>query len=387
MARQKIAQPAPRGDEYTAVVPGGLENILAEELRRLGAGSVRPLRRAVAFRGDQRLFYRAHIELRSAVRILKPLSRFRARSEQDLYRGVFETDLRTMLPPKHSFQIDGSIHSTIFRHSGYAALKAKDAIVDRQRRDLGARSSINLKKPDVRLHLYIDQDQVIFSADATGEPLHRRGYRADHGPASLMETLAYSLGALSGWKPEQAFVDPMCGAGTIPIEAAMAALDIAPGMKRHFAFERWPDFDFALLRSLREEAEARADQAERKQPQRPIVAADIDERSLHLARSNAARARVAHAIEFYKADARELVPPHGPGVVVVNPPYGERMKGPDLVQLYKQFGQGLAQNFGGYRVWIFSANFAALDAIELERGRTFRLKNGPLDCELREFTL
>ncbi|MBX7058361.1 MAG: hypothetical protein K1X75_09885 [Leptospirales bacterium] len=358
---------------------------MSAELSKLGARSVRSGRRAVRFRADRRLLYQAHLQLRTAVRILKPVASFQARSDTGLYRGIFEADLSEWLPPKRTFLIENSVHSRIFRHSGFAALKAKDAIVDRQRQDHGQRSSIHLKKPDIRLHLHIDEDQVDLSLDASGEPLHHRLYRLDHGQASLNECLAAGLVALSGWRSEDAFVDPMCGAGTLAIEAAMKSLGIAPGHKRSFAFERWPDFDARIMQELRAAAQDQAAAAERRQPTRPIIAADNDAESLRLARSNAARAHVAHAIDFQLCDARKLRPPPPPGIVLTNPPYGERLKPADLAALYTDFGNALRQNFGGYRAWIFSANRDGLGSIALERGQSLRLKNGALDCEFCEF--
>ncbi len=362
----------------------GLEGVLADELKALGAAEVRQRRRAVAFRGDLRLLVRANVYLRTAVRVLVPIHAFNAHDEAELYRGIGQVDWRAHLAEGGSLAIDPVVRSSIFTNSLYVAQLAKDAIVDQLRSASGGRPSVDLADPDLRLNLHVAESRVTVYLDSSGDSLHKRGYRTAAGEAPLNEVLAAGILRLDEWDERSPLADFMCGSGTLVIEAALAARRIAPGtIRRRFGYMRWLWFDRALDESVL--AEARAAQLPRLDF--PIRGSDIDPAAIAAARSNAARAGVGGDVELAVENFDEARPPASAGMLVTNPPYDERMKAARIAAVYRRIGETLSRNWQGYTAHVLSGNPAAAKAIGLRPSRQVRLFNGPIECRLLRFDI
>ncbi len=396
--------------DVIAVVPPGLEQPAAAELLALGAEAVRPLRRAVACRTDLAGFYRLHLRARIPFRFLRQLARFPCRSRNDLYRGVRDAaDWEFWLPPQHSFKVEASGSLPELNHSHYTALQVKNALVDLQRQRWGARSIVNLDDPDLSLHLHLSPGAggpgrvsgggtAILSLEGDGGSLHRRGYRAAMGVAPLKENLAAGLIALTGWDGSVPLVDPLCGSGTLLLEAAAAALGQAPGLlidrggeprPRRFGLERWPDFEAGLWRREVEAAVAMAkpDLADGR-PLAAVVGRERDPAILDQARANATAAGLVDRVQFQQGDFRDFLPPSGQGLVVCNPPYGARLGADaDLEGLYADLGRLLKERFGGWTLWLLSGNPALSGALRLKASRRVAVSNGGLDCRWLRYDL
>lgn len=369
--------------QYTATTLTGLEDVLAGELRGLGAEKVVKQRRAVEFQGDTSLMYRANLELRTALRVLKPIHRFRARKDQVFYDQVRQVDWSQYLTPAGTLAVDSVVNSKFFTHSKYSALRVKDAIVDQFRDRTGKRPSVDVDAPTVRIHLYVTGDRCVISLDSSGDSLHRRGYRLDTGEAPLNEALAAGIVLLSGWDRKTAFTDPMCGSGTILIEAALYARNIAPGLiRRDFGFQRWPGYDSHLWEPLVEAARERIINWDG-----PVVGSDASAEALQNARENIARAGLDDLIRLSHTSFEAREPSTDGGVVMMNPPYGERMKPTDIFALYGRIGDTLKQNYAGHVAWILSANKEALKHIGLRTSRRYTLYNGPLECKFHRYDI
>ncbi len=361
----------------------GLEEVLAAELESLGARSVRPLRRAVAFQGDRELLYRANLQLRTALRILRPVYRFRAASTDSLYHKTCTFDWSAYLGPDQTFAIDAVVYSAHFRHSKYAALKVKDAIVDQLRKKYGRRPSVDTRSPDLRLNLHISEREVTLALDASGDSLHKRGYRQEGHKAPLNEVLAAGLVFLSGWDGSRPLVDPMCGSGTIVVEAAMLASHIPPGiLRQRFGFMGWKDYDPALWDHIRQEAREAI-----QQPDLRILGSDIARRAVDMARQAAQVIGADRHIRFKQSSIKDLEPPWPDGVLIMNPPYGERMQDRDLHNLYSMIGERLKHHFTGYEAWVFAPSGPAMSQIGLRPERKIPLFNGAIECSYRKFAL
>lgn len=360
----------------------GLEPVLAQELSDLGMDGVNPVKRGVLFDGDLEAIYKSNLWLRTAIRILVPIEEFYARNEQDLYRGVQRVNWSQYLRINQTFAIDSVVNSQVFTHSHFVALKTKDAIVDQFRRRTGKRPSIDTKNPDLRIHIYLNDQHVRVMLDSSGEALHRRGYRQEGKRAPLNEVLACGLLYLSGWEPDTPLIDPMCGSGTIPIEAALMAGNIAPGLlRRRFGFMQWQDFDREIWQNLLREA-----RAARRSIDTPIYARELHGPTLGAARRNATDAHVETAIQFEKADFLEASAPSTPGHLIMNPPYGERM-GSDLDEFYRAIGDRFKQEYPGFKAWIISSNMSALKKVGLKPGQKFNLYNGQLPVRFLGYDL
>lgn len=361
----------------------GLEPILAKELEELGAQDIQERNRAVSFKGDQALMYRANMYLRTALRILRPIYRFQAKDENALYRGIQHISWHKYLGPENTLAIDSVVHSPHFRHSKFAALKCKDAIVDQIRKKAGKRPSIDVSNPDLRIHIHISNEWVSVSLDSSGQSLHRRGYRLDANPAPLNEVLAAGLLLLADWAGDTHFVDPMCGSGTLLIEAAMIASKKAPGLTRSYhGFEHWKDFDSSLWQSIEQEAQDRI----RELPA-VIQGSDISDSYLDIARDNIKRSGFQGQILLDKKDVSEANSPGSPGLLVVNPPYGERLQERDIEALYKKMGDSFKQSFSGYNAWVLSSNLPALKRVGLRPDKKIMLYNGSLECRYYRYTM
>ncbi len=360
----------------------GLEDVLAAELNALEASAVQPGRRMVEFSGTKELLYRANLHLRTALRVLKPIASFQASNDSAFYKKVRALDWSRWLNPDATFAVDAVVHSSFLTHSKYLGLRTKDAIVDQFRDRFGRRPSVDTRHPDIRLNVYLFKNHCTLALDSSGESLHRRGYRLDSNPAPLNEVLAAGMVQLAGWDGRGNFLDPLCGSGTLVIEAALLALNIPPGRNRQFGFMNWPDFDSALWRRILGEASVQ----ERKTDVR-IVGSDVSEAAIRAARENARRAGVEEAIPFIVSPFEEIQPPAGGGILVTNPPYNERLKLEDAREFYRKLGDFFKQKCAGYTAWVLSANQAGLKSVGLRPTRTLTLYNGGLKSRFVQFDL
>ncbi|HKJ30601.1 MAG TPA: class I SAM-dependent RNA methyltransferase [Balneolales bacterium] len=362
----------------------GLEQVLADELRALGAEEIQILNRAVQFSGDMALMYEANLCLRSALSILCPLVTFKATNEDMLYLKIRKINWKQFLNEDNTLAIDSSVHSSYFTHSHYVALRAKDAIVDQFREKTGVRPSVDTENPDLRLNLHISDDTVTLSLDSSGDSLHRRGYRKVTNIAPINEVLAAGLVLLSDWDGRSPFIDPMCGSGTIAIEAALYALNIPPGsLRKKFGFMSWKTFNRELWNAVKNKALSRI-----KTSDFEFLAADISGKSLNIAKENIDAAGLADKIILIKKPFQKLTPPRGKGgIIIMNPPYGERMQKKEINDFYKSIGDQLKSNYPGYTAWILSANQQALKHVGLRTSKKITLYNGPLECRFQKYEL
>ncbi len=374
--------------DFFVTAPKGTEPLLTEELRAMGISGLRPSSGGVAFSDDLEAAYRACLWSRVANRVLLALARFPAPSPEALYAGIQKLDWAEHLDVEGTLAVDCFVRSSRITHSHYAALKVKDAVVDQFRERSGVRPSVDLQRPDVRINLYLFRDQARLSLDLSGESLHRRGYREEGGMAPLKENLAAAILLRAGW-PEVAqaggaLVDPMCGSGTLPIEAALMAGDVAPGLLgRRFGFEGWLGHIPALWLRLLAEAQQRRSVGLGKLP--PIVGSDRDPRAVRLARRNLEQAGLAGSVRIERRELAEATPPTEgqPGLLMVNPPYGERLgEQDDLGALYRQLGEVLQKHFAGWRAALFTGNQPLARDLRLRPEGSFDLYNGALECRL-----
>lgn len=371
--------------EMVAKTFQGLEDVLAEELRALGALNVMPGKRMVAFEGDKALLYKANLCCRTALRILKPFYKFKAKDPDSLYEQVKEFDWAQLLTIDKTFQIDTVAYSSEFTHSRFVTYRVKDAIVDWFKDRYGAdkRPGVRLVDADIMINVHISGTDVTLSLDSSGESLHKRGYRVAQTEAPINEVLAAGILMHSGWRGDCPLVDPMCGSGTFLIEAALIAANINPGIYRKgFAFERWKDFDSDLFDSIYND-----DSAERE-PRFPIIGADISPKAVDIALKNIKNAGLAKYIQLeVKPISRWEEAPQPAGVLVTNPPYGERIAAPDMDALYATIGNRLKNVFTGYHAWIIGYHDEYFAKIGLAPSQKVPMLNGSLECELREYVI
>lgn len=372
-------------ERYFATVARGLEAVAARELTALGAQSVEPTFAGVAFGGDRPLLYRANLWGRTLFRVLVPLSDFPCTSAKMLYNAVRSLPWEDYLTPDRTLAVDCTGRNRALNHSHFSALQVKNAVVDRQREQFDARSSVDVTAPDLRLNLHIHRDRAVLSLDSSGTSLHRRGYRPAMGTAPLKETLAAGLLALADYSPDLPFLDPLCGSGTLPIEAAMQSAKVAPGLFRdRFAFESWRDFDATLWAQMRQEAEA----AQLAELPAYVGGSDRDSEVLEQARVNAAGCGLGDRLDFRQIDVRDLEAPSDRGILICNPPYGERLGDRDrLGGFYKQLGDVFKQRFKGWTAYILTGNLELAKRVGLRASRRFPVYNGGIDCRLLKYEL
>lgn len=361
----------------------GLENILKDELLALGATNVMPITRAVSFTANQELMYKANLWLRTALKIIKPIHQFVVQNEHELYKQIKDYNWEQHFSVNNTFAIETVVNSLNFNHSQYVALKTKDAIVDQFREKHGIRPSVDLQNPDIKIHLHINKDQCSLALDSSGEVLYKRGWRVAQNEAPLNEVLAAGMVLLSGWDKKSPFIDFMCGSGTLLIEAALIAYNIAPGVLRsHYGFMNWNDFDAALWEKIYNEA------AEPKTASpTSIYGSDISGKSIEFARNNIAEAGLDGIIKVEQKSFENVLPKGDEGTIIINPPYGERLKPADILSLYQNIGDHLKKNFGGYQAWILSSNKDALKHIGLHPSKKINLFNGALECKFQKFEM
>ena len=338
----------------------GLEPVLAKELTQLGANNVQIGRRMVSFTGDKEMMYRANFSLHTAIRVIKPIKHFKAQSADDVYEEVKKIDWSQYLDLKQSFAVDSVVFSDEFRHSKFVSYKVKDAIVDQFREKTGQRPNISVANPDIRLNMHIAEDRCTLSLDSSGESLHRRGYRQESVEAPLNEVLAAGMILMTGWKGDTDFIDPMCGSGTLLIEAALIARNMAPGVfRKSYAFEKWPDFDADLFDRIYN------DDSQEREFTHHIYGYDIDPKAVQKANLNVRAAGLTKDITVQMADFKDFKQPQDKAIMVTNPPYGERISTPDLL---------------GYREECF-------DQIGLKPSIKIPVYNGSLECEFRKYQI
>lgn len=359
----------------------GLEPVLADELTTLGAESVTIERRAVSFYGDQETLYKANFLLRTALRVLKPVAEFEVTKKEQLFNYAKKVKWTDYLALGKTFAIDSTVQSETFVNTMYASLKVKDAIADHFREATGKRPSVNTADPDVRINVHLMGNHCILSLDSSGESLHKRGYRLGQGEAPLNEVLAAGMILLSGWHGERNFLDPMCGSGTLLIEAAMIAKGIPPGIyRKSFGFERWPDFNQNLFEEI-------YNREYENEFNCKVVGSDISVMNISIAKANIKNAGLSKVIEVSVKDIRELDPPFENGIIITNPPYGERIKPQSIENLYTEIGNVFKRKLAGYEAWVLSGSVEGFKSIGLKPSRKIELYNGSISCSFRCYNL
>jgi putative N6-adenine-specific DNA methylase len=369
-----------KNQQYTATTLAGLEEVLAQELIEIGADEVQIGRRSVYFSGDLKLLYKANYCLRTALRILMPIDSYKIFSADDLYQRGKNFKWEELFGVEHTFAVQSIVFSDLFNNSMYASLKLKDAIVDRFRYKFGERPSVNSKKPDILINLHISNEFCTISLDSSGESLHKRGYRLDQNEAPMSEVLAAGLIRLSDWDRKTGLIDPMCGSGTIAIEAAMLANRIYPGsVRKDFAFRNWRNFNAEWFRQMEEEVKLEAISSVK------ISASDISRRNIDIACKNAEAAGVSSFIDFKVSDFKFLEPAAETPFLLFNPPYGERLTTDDT-NFYSMIGERLKHHYANATVWMISTALC-LKSIGLRPSRKISILNGSLECSFRKYEL
>lgn len=372
-------------NHYFATVARGLEPIAAQELERLGAKEIRPDFTGVHFVGNQELLYRVNLWARTIFRVLVTLREFASPDAESLYKGVQKIDWEQYLTPQNTLSVTATGGNDKLNHTHFTALQVKNAIVDQQRDQFGERSSVDTQDADVGINIHIHKDRCTLSLDSSGTSLHRRGYRPAVGIAPLKETLAAALLEMSEWQPDLPFLDPLCGSGTLPIEASLKALNIAPGVfRRQFAFEKWLDFEPELWEKLLNEAQ----NGELDQLPAPIMGSDRDPDLLVQARTNAQQCGLAQQINFNLADIALIEAPSSSGVIICNPPYGERLgDAQELGYFYKLLGDVFKQRFQGWTAFVLTGNKELAKRVGLKASRRIPVYNGSIACTLLKYEL
>jgi putative N6-adenine-specific DNA methylase len=368
--------------QFHAKTLKGLESVLADELRAIGAADVEPVNRGVNFSGSVAMMYKSNLYLRTALRILMPIAKFRAMNEDVLYKRVMAIDWSAYMTYKNSFAIDAVTFSKTFRNNHYVELKIRDAIVDQFRKNTTLRPSVDLKNAEIRINVHVQENNFTVSLDSSGESLHKRGYRKSMHSASLSEVLAAGLIYLTGWNGDKPLFNPMCGSGTIALEAAMIGANIYPGITgRGYAFQHWPDFDRLLFERVLEEI------PEPRNMTYPVTASDIDREAVRITRSNARLLGLEKYLVIEKTDFLGSATADVPSVVIMNPPYGERLEVDNIEKLYQGIGTTLKHNYPGSAAWLFSANMEATKSIGLKPEKKYTLFNAGLECRYLHYSL
>ncbi len=360
----------------------GLEEVLAEELTALGADNIEIGRRMVSFTGNKELLYRANFNLRTAIRVLKPIKHFTATNPDEVYQEVKSIHWEDYIGANKTFAVDATVYSEEFRHSKFVSYRVKDAIADYFMEKEGKRPSVRLNNPDLVLNIHISQTNCTLSLDSSGESLHRRGYRQEAVEAPLNEVLAAGMILMTGWRGECDLIDPMCGSGTIPIEAALIARNIAPGVfRKEFAFEKWPDFDPDLLDAVYN------DDSQERPFEHKIYAYDNSPKANAIALRNIKASGTGKDIVLKLQPFQQFEQPTEKSIMVTNPPYGERISADDLLGLYAMIGERLKHAFVNNVAWILSYRDECFDQIGLKASQRIPLLNGPLECEFRKYEI
>lgn len=361
----------------------GLEEILAKELLQLGGRQVTPFKRGVSVVGDLGFLYKANLCLHTALKVLIPIGRFKANNDRELYDTIKLIEWEKFISNSDTLMIESVLNSENFSHSQYVSQKVKDGIVDRFRDRTGKRPDVDLLRPTFRLYVHIFKDEVSLNIDSSGDPLYKRGYRADINEAPMKEVLAAGLVKLSGWEKHLLLIDGMCGAGTIAIEAALWANNIPPGYYRNdFGFMRWQNFNESVYDTIFDSAIGKI-----KEDKVEIIANDIDGPTLKKAKSNTKNAKVDDVITCTEQSFFDLNPSRNGGVVILNPPYGERLPVAEIENLYKEIGNKLKKDFANFNAWIITSSPEAIKSIGLKPSRKIQIYNGSLECRYLKYEL
>ncbi len=371
-------------ESFFSPCPRGLETLLADELRALGARAAEAVPGGVSWQGDWAACYRANLESRIATRVMWRVAGGRYRSEEDIYRIAYAPTWAKWFTPDDTIRIYVTARKSPLKSLEFVTLRIKDAVCDHFRTVAGRRPSVDTANPAIRIHAFLTADTVTLYLDTSGEPLYKRGFKPQAVEAPLKENLAAGILRLTGWQPGETLVDPMCGSGTFLIEAAQIALDIAPGLGRGFGFERFRHFERASWAAVRRAAEGR-----RQAPRAlPIHGSDIVGEWLRRARLNLEAAGLARCVTLERADLLEREPPAAEGVLVANPPYGVRLgEEEELAAFYPRLGDALKRRWGGWRCYFFSGDPALPKLIGLKASRRTPLFNGALECRLLEYRM
>ncbi len=360
----------------------GLEKVLVEELEELGYKEAIALNRAVQIKGTWKDVYYLNLHLRCAISVLVQIGQFKIRKEDDLYKSCMKIDWTEYFSVDKTFAVKGAVYSDMFRHSRYPFLVVKDAIVDTFRDKLGDRPNVNVKTPQVAFDVYVNRDQVTLSLNTSGAPLFKRGYRDETGEAPLNEVVAAGLIRMSGWDRKSAFFDPFCGSGTLLIEAALLATGLPSQLERqHYAFKNFANYDAEVWQAL-------LDEIPRGLRELPCVIAgsDISAEMVTKARRNLRRLPIGRFVDTRVESFEEAVKPGESGVMISNPPYGERM-GEEIEEMYEEIGNWMKGSMAGFDCWILSSNDAAMKRVGLKPERKFRVFNGDLECTFRKYSI
>lgn len=368
--------------EIIAKTMQGLEEVLAKEITNLGGNNVQIGRRMVSFTGDQRLLYKSNLHLRTAVRLLKPICSFNAKDADEVYEHVKKIQWEDYFDYTQTFSIDTVVYSELFRHSKFLSYRVKDGIADYFMDKFAKRPTVRLTNPEIYVHVHVSHNLCTISLDSSGESLHKRGYRVEQTEAPLNEVLAAGMLLLAGWDGQCNFIDPMCGSGTLLIEAALIALKIPPGIyRKSFGFENWKDFDSDLFEELMNE----------EGDERPftfkIYGSDNSPTAISIAEKNVKGASLTKYIQLETKSIQRITEAPANGMLVMNPPYGERISPNDLLTLYENIGERLKHAFSGYTAWIISYREDCFDKIGLRHSARIELMNGALECEFRKYEI
>ena len=361
----------------------GLEEVLANELMKLGGKDIVPFKRGVSAVGDTGFLYKCNLCLHTALKVLIPIAKFKAENEQELYDAIKALEWEQFLNAEDTLMIESVTNSELFTHSLFISQKAKDAIVDRFREKFGKRPSVDLVHPSFRLYIHIYNNEISLHLDSSGEPLYKRGYRAHIGEAPMKEVLAAGLVKLSGWEPHQLLIDGMTGSGTIAIEAAIWAAGIPPGYYRdEFVFKRWKNFDEKLYDTI-------FDSSISKISDKPveIIATDSDERMVQKALVNVKVAKVEDSVKVFNQSFFDIQPSRSGGVIILNPPYGERLPVKEIEAMAKEIGDKLKKDFKGFTAWIMTNRPETMKNIGLRPTRKIHIYNGSLECRFLKYEM
>ena len=369
---------------YFATVSRGLEEVAVKELKRIGAKDVRPDFTGVHFKGDKALLYKANLWTRTTFRILMPIARVKSFTGDELYKNVQKLDWDEYLNPDMTLAVTCTGKNKHLNHSHFTALQIKNAITDWQKCRGGKRSSVDTEYPDLLINAHIDGKHCILSLDSSGSSLHRRGYRPAIGAAPMKETLASAILDLAEWTPDLPFLDPMCGSGTLPIEAALKGLNIAPGLYRDFGFQSWLDYDDKLWQRLIKEAEGQ----QKADLDVPIIGSDRDLQVIRQAFVNAENSGLEDYVKFARKELIDIEPPADKGILICNPPYGVRLGNEEeLGKLYQLLGDIFKQRFKGWTAYIFTGSMKLSKRVGLRTSKRFKLYNGAIPCTLLKYEM
>lgn len=361
----------------------GLEEILAEELRRLGGKNIQLFKRGASVVGDLGFLYKANLCLHTALKVIVPICKFNANNEHQLYDAIKTIEWEKFISNSETLMVESVLNSDVFTHSQFVSQKVKDGIVDRFREKTGQRPNVDLLRPDFKLYVHIFRNEISLHIDSSGDPLYKRGYRSDINEAPMKEVLAAGLVKLSGWEKHLLLIDGMCGAGTIGIEAALWANNIPPGYYRNdFNFMRWRNFDESNYDTIFESSINKI-----KEDKVEIIANDIDSYTLKKAITNTKNAKVDDAVTCTNESFFDIQPNRAGGVVILNPPYGERLPVAEIETMYKEIGNKLKKDFQNFNAWIITSSPEAIKSIGLRPSRKIQIYNGSLECRYLKFEL